>query len=252
MKRALLWVAVGVIGAAALGEIGLRLAGVGDFPTYDANPVTGYIPSANQSGRFMGRDWAFNEHHMGVAQPFEPSAKRDIVLVGDSIVYGGNPYRQADKLGPVMERSMPGSEVWPIGAGSWALRNELAYLAANPDVIRGADAFVFVLNSGDFQEPSVWVTDATHPRRRPVLIAPYLVQRKLPYERRSSSTQIGKNSGQSVPASLHSRPQRGRPLPPHKYEWSRFWMLQDGAPPFTATGYTRHLPEWRLWLMPRG
>lgn len=192
MKRLLLWVGAALVSTVLLLEFGLRAVGAGGFSTYDANDVIGYIPSANQSGRFMGRPWAFNERHMGVAQAFAPSPTRDVVLMGDSIVYGGNPYRQADKLGPVLESLSPGSEVWPIAAGSWALRNELTYLRTNPDVAAGADTFVFVLNSGDLAAPSVWVTDTTHPRKRPLWLTGYIIQRKLlPRERRAEPSDPG-------------------------------------------------------------
>ncbi len=59
--------------------------------------------------------------------------------------------------------------LWPISAGSWALRNELAYLRVNPDVVTQIDALVFVFNSGDFAEASSWKCELTHPRTKPNL-----------------------------------------------------------------------------------
>ena len=75
-------------------------------------------------------DWQFNEKHMG-AGAFVTSAKPDVLLVGDSIVLGGNPLSEVERLGPQLAK-VASQSVWPISAGSWALRNELAYLRANP------------------------------------------------------------------------------------------------------------------------
>jgi len=144
-----------------------------DFPLYEANALIGYIPAANQKGSFLNsHDWQFNEKHMG-AGAFVTSAKPDVLLVGDSIVLGGNPLGEVERLGPQLAK-VTSQSVWPISAGSWALRNELAYLRANPDVVKQIDALVFVFNSGDFAEASSWKCEVTHPRNKPVLALWYL------------------------------------------------------------------------------
>ncbi len=48
------------------------------------------------------------------------SAKPDVLLVG------GNPLGKVERLGPQLAK-VTSQSVWPISAGSWALRNELAY-----------------------------------------------------------------------------------------------------------------------------
>ncbi|WP_262964955.1 hypothetical protein [Methylobacter psychrophilus] len=155
------------------GELLARYIGVVDFPLYDANPVIGYIPTANQNGRFLNsHEWQFNEKHMG-ASIFVTNAEPDVLLVGDSIVLGGNPLTQADRLGPKLQK-VTSYSIWPISAGSWALRNELAYLRANPDVLKQMDAIVFVFNSGDFGDASSWKCELTHPRNKPTLALWYL------------------------------------------------------------------------------
>ncbi|GEM_PF-954228 len=159
-------------------EVGARAVGAVDFPTYDANPVTGYIPTADTAGRLLGRDWVFNEHHMGVAAPFAPSPATDVVLIGDSLVYGTSSYRQDQRLGPNLQ-ALSGVTVWPIGAGSWSVANELAYLDANPEVVAGADRLVFIVNYADIQSGSVWKSDLTHPRRHPLSAVTYLAAKTL-------------------------------------------------------------------------
>jgi hypothetical protein len=176
-------VSVAVLGGLGLAgllaaETGARAIGAVDFATYDVNPVTGYIPTAGTSGRLLGRDWVFNEHHMGAAEPFAPTQATDVVLIGDSLVYGTSAYRQTQRLGPALQ-TLSGVTVWPIGAGSWSVANELAWLNTNPDVVASADRLVFIVNYADIQAGSVWKSDLTHPRHHPVSALAYLAGKKF-------------------------------------------------------------------------
>ncbi|MFA5985208.1 MAG: hypothetical protein WC782_14430 [Methylococcaceae bacterium] len=159
-----------------LAEIAVRLSGITDFPLYDANSQIGYIPKASQSGDFLRTNhWQFNSKNMGAAE-FTPTQAMDNLLIGDSVVLGGNPYRQEDRLGPQLSKFI-GQPVWPISAGSWALRNELSYLRMHPDVVSQSDRFVFVLNGGDFEQASSWSCEKTHPRSRPISAALYVFRK---------------------------------------------------------------------------
>ena len=131
------------------------------LPYYHADNRIGYIPLPNQSGIYRGGRWVLNELSMGTDRPFAPTAGRDILLVGDSIVFGIN-LRQSDKLGAQLEQAT-GARVWPIGVPSWAFQNELQYLRDHPQVVAGADQIVFVLNGADFDRPTSWKADETHP-----------------------------------------------------------------------------------------
>jgi hypothetical protein len=169
-----------VIAALLTAEGGVRALGIVDFALYEANAQIGYIPAANQHGSFLNKnDWQFNALHMG-APAFQPDPARDVLLVGDSLVYGGNTYRQSERLGPTLQTLLQerGGQVWPISAGSWALRNELAYMRLNPQVPASVKRIVFVLNTGDFDNTaSSWACELTHPRTRPVVALWYLVNK---------------------------------------------------------------------------
>lgn len=149
-----------------LAEFALRIAGVTDFPIYD---TIGYVPAPTQSGAFLSKNrWQINERSMG-SGPWQPEGQRDLVLLGDSIVWGGNPLDQPDKLGPQLQ-ALSGNRwlVWSAAAGSWSVRNQLAYLDRYPDVEAEADTLVWVINTNDLaEEPSQWRSDSIHPRSRP-------------------------------------------------------------------------------------
>ena len=169
----------GVVLGLALIEIGIRISGIIDFPLYDADNHIGYIPKPNQSGSFLRtHDWQFNSLSMGATE-FRPTDKdTDTLLIGDSIVLGGNPYKQGDRLGPQLQL-IHGGNVWPISAGSWALRNELVYLNLHPEVVAAVDELIFVLNSGDFAEASSWACEETHPRSYPIYATAYVIKKYI-------------------------------------------------------------------------
>jgi len=175
-RRALRLAGALFVGALLAGECTVRLLGYVDFPVYDADARIGYIPKAGQRGSFMNKnDWVVNEHHMG-AEAFVPGKDGNVLLVGDSVVWGGNPYAQPDRLGPRLQ-ALVKARVWPIAAGSWGLQNQVTYLNDNPGVVRAVDTIVFVSNSGDFGEPSSWTCELSHPQQRPLLALVYLARK---------------------------------------------------------------------------
>lgn len=162
-----------------LGEASVQFFGLVDVPVYEINNQIGYIPAPNQSGAFMrSHTWRFNEYSMG-AGPFQSDSKRfNLLLVGDSLVLGGNPLVESERLGPQLEK-LTGWQVWPISAGSWAMQNELTYMRQHPAILEKMDAIVIVSNSGDFDIPSSWASDLTHPLHQPFPGLIYLVRKYI-------------------------------------------------------------------------
>ena len=147
-------------------ECAARAFRMDDVPLYHADSHIGYIIAPDQTGAFLWTHrWAFNELSMGTSARFKPGLPGSVLLIGDSIVLGGNPFRMEQRLGPQLA-AVTGRPVWPIAAGSWALQNELQYLIDHPQVVRGVDQVVLVSNSADFNEPSSWANELTHPRQR--------------------------------------------------------------------------------------
>lgn len=112
---------------------------------------------------------------MGAGE-FLPSAALDTLLIGDSIVLGGNPLKQQERLGPQLQQLI-GGNVWPISAGSWGMRNELIYLKQHPDVVANVDQIIFVFNKGDFEQASSWACEFTHPRSKPAIATLYVLKK---------------------------------------------------------------------------
>ena len=149
-------------------ELGARAAHVDDVPLYLANNRIGYIIAPNQSGNFLlSHGWAFNELSMGTHMRFRRDVPGSVLLIGDSVVLGGNPFTPTQRLGAQLSKAT-GRTIWPISAGSWALQNELQYVTDHLDVVRNVDQVVLVSNSGDFDDPSSWANELTHPRERHV------------------------------------------------------------------------------------
>ena len=164
-----------VISFALIAEVALRLAGIVVFPTYQVDDVIGYIPAPNQSGVFLNKNrWEINERSMG-SSPWQPDGQHDLLLLGDSLVWGGNSLDQPEKLGQRLQVAVGDRwRVWSASAGSWSVLNELAYLDRFPDVQAETDTLVWALNSGDFSPSrSLWSSDNTHPRDRPTSALAY-------------------------------------------------------------------------------
>lgn len=154
-----------------LAEAGLRMGGAIDFATYDADSKIGYVPKPNQSGSFLNsRDWALNDRAFAARQDWSERSpsKKDMLVVGDSVVWGGNPLSEKERLGPSLQKQLgPSWQVWPASAGGWSIVNELEFMRRNIDVYRSADLVVWVINSGDMQPLATFDSDLAHPRARP-------------------------------------------------------------------------------------
>ena len=158
-----------------LVEVAARQTGMVEFPLYMKDEAVGYIPKPNQHGSFMmNNDWMFNQRSMGTTE-FKPGEKFDILLIGDSIVMGGNPIAQKFRLAPQMEAQGKNLiRVWPVSAASWSSQNAAAYLKKNADILPSIKWVVWVLNSGDFSSFSTWQSNRTQPLQPPFWATWYL------------------------------------------------------------------------------
>lgn len=149
---------IGCFGLLCLAEMLVRLSGITNCATYLVDSSIGYIPKPSQQGVFLDRNhWAFNDRSMGTENPWNPTARPNILLIGNSIIMGGNPYDQKDKLGPLLQQDIgEGYAVWPIAAGGWTNVNETVYLNRNPDVVQAAHYFIWEYMSGGLSGLTEW------------------------------------------------------------------------------------------------
>lgn len=175
------WVALGVISLLGLTESVIRQAGAISFPVYVRSAEFGYAPGRNQQGTFLATNrWVFNDRGMGVERPWNPSKLTDILLIGNSIVMGGNPYDHKDKLTPQLQARLGNDcPVWPVAAGGWSTVNEMRFLQANPDLMTGTDFFIWAQMPGQMQALNPWVSENVHPTQAPLWATGYVVRKAL-------------------------------------------------------------------------
>lgn len=164
-----------------ISECGLRLAGITDFPIFYVDPSLGYVPRPSQSGRFLDRNrWSFNERSMATDAAWNPASGSNLLLIGNSIVQGGNPIDQEDRLGTVLQNNLGKDlKVWPIAAGGWSNLNEVNYLRRFDDIALSADFFVWEYMAGGLSEVSKWRGEYLTPTSHPWLASWYVTRRYI-------------------------------------------------------------------------
>jgi hypothetical protein len=169
---------IGLAAFVLLAEVGLRLSGITNFPIYEVDEKIGYIPAHDQAGLFIHKNhWVVNDLNMGVAEKWAPHGKKDAFLIGDSLVWGGNPLDQPAKLGPQLQQKAPNWKIWPVSAGSWSVANPLIWMKRHPQATAEMDSLIWIINSGDFAPASQWKSDDTHPRARPTSALDYVLKK---------------------------------------------------------------------------
>jgi hypothetical protein len=170
---------VAVLGLFVLTEAALRSAGAVDFPIYHVDDGIGYLPEPNQSGSFLRtHSWVFNDRSMGTREHWNPAGHPNILLIGNSVVMGGNPYDQKHKLGPLLQRDIGADyALWPIAAGGWTNVNEMVYLRRNPDVAASPRLFIWEYMSGGLSAPNSWHGEYVFPTKRPRYATWYVFRR---------------------------------------------------------------------------
>jgi len=82
--------------------------------------------SPNQHGWFRNHDaWFFNNRHMENISNWSPEIHPNLLLIGNSIVLGGDTFKPEDRLWPLLEKDLGGRyTVWPVAANTWTNVNE--------------------------------------------------------------------------------------------------------------------------------
>jgi hypothetical protein len=123
-------------------------------------------------------DWYFNDKSMPVKETWKPDRGANILLIGNSIVMGGNPYKQSDKLvSRIQGRLDADKKVWPIAAGGWSQPNEIAYLKRHPELARENNYLAWEYMPGGLSFISSWRGEYVFPTQRPFYATWYFLRR---------------------------------------------------------------------------
>jgi len=115
---------------------------------------------------------------MGTDKKWNPTERPNILLIGNSIVMGGNPYDQKDKLGTLIQEQVGNRyNVWPIAAGGWTNVNETVYLKRNADVGQATYFFLWEYMIGGLSARSTWLGEYVFPKEHPIWGSWYVLQR---------------------------------------------------------------------------
>lgn len=180
------WFKFGLIAIALIGitvEIALHALGAVDFPIYDIDDKIGYVPKADQQGHFLNKnDWVLNNRALGTVHqwPTDSLNKNNVMLVGDSVVWGGNPLKQKDKLGDQLEKRLGSNfAVWPASAGGWSAANEIEMINHNLDIYQQSSSVVWFINSGDFSPLAESAGPLIHPNKTIICATCFYVQKYM-------------------------------------------------------------------------
>lgn len=149
-------------------ELFLRFMGALDFPIYQSEEDGHYFLKSNQNGVFLNKNRWFvnssgfnNKEEIDLARPY-------IMLVGDSVVYGGNPIDYEDRIGFKLEKEIS-QHVYIGGLGGWSLYNEMKFINKNLNVAKNANLLVIQYDNGDLSGlAKVSPGNGLHPLTKPV------------------------------------------------------------------------------------
>lgn len=133
------------------GELAGRYYGLTSFPLYQASEAYEYIHIPNQKVRIYGKWYETNEFSMR-SKPLLPTDTTVVLLIGDSIINGGNATDHDSLASSILEerlsRYFSGRvRVLNIAESSWGPDNAAAYIKEHG--IFNADLILLVFSSAD-------------------------------------------------------------------------------------------------------
>ena len=152
------WIPGGAIALLVATELTLRFAfGLGTPVLIQADPQTGYRFKPNQKIFRFGKKVEYNQYSQRSEPiaPEKPSGKLRILMVGDSVLNGGNPTDQSQTIAELFEAKLAASgqkaEILNASAGSWGIGNQLGYLREFGTF--NADAVILQIGTHDLTQP---------------------------------------------------------------------------------------------------
>lgn len=157
-------------------EISIRYMGVVSFPLYTIDSKKHYYLNPDQSGTFLNKNkWFVNSNGFNNKEQIDTS-KPYIMLVGDSVVYGGNPVDYNDRIGYQLD-SILDKNVYIGAVGGWSLYNEIEFINKNIDIANRSDFIVIQYDNGDLDDYAKSVGGLVHPTQKPYLATYFLLEK---------------------------------------------------------------------------
>ncbi|MDJ1183666.1 SGNH/GDSL hydrolase family protein [Roseofilum casamattae] len=166
-----------LLAAVILAECSLRFGlGLGNPALVQADVQTGYRFQPNQNIWRFGKQIIYNQYSQR-SEPIELEKSPDsfrILMVGDSVLNGGNPIDQSDIISEILENYLENSghraEVLNASSGSWGLGNQKGYIEKFG--LFDSDPIILQIGVHDLLQPTS-TSDAVgsiyFPNRRPIL-----------------------------------------------------------------------------------
>ncbi len=137
-------------------ELGLRLLGARNMVLYERDEAAGYRVKPMQDVRVAGKRVVVNEWGVRDARPFfkRSAGLRRIVVLGDSVTWGGLGIDQSDAFTSVLERRLPDCEVINAGVNGYSVTQMVRLYQTH---LKGLDpdmVMVFAIPR-DFERPPV-------------------------------------------------------------------------------------------------
>lgn len=188
----------GVITILFLAEIIGRFYGLTSYPVFISDPDFEYISAPNQNTMIYRNNFITNEY----SQRSKPIAKNDsivILLMGDSVIYGGNQNDQNDISSTILENYLTDYflkriRVLNISSKSWGPDNCAAYLKRYGTF--HAKQIILVVSSHDYHdnmtfEKIVGINNDSHPSKNYYFACQKLIEKGVQY--------LGFNKVKNVP-----------------------------------------------------
>lgn len=168
-----------IVAIILMAEAVLQFCGLMDFPIYRRSPDVGYFLSPGQSGAFLNKNkWYVDRQGLNNDREFSSRPPYSIII-GDSVVYGGNPVDYHDRIGAITSLKSA-RDVWVAALGGWSLYNELAFINAHRNIVLGAESLIFVFDAGDLDGLAPWGGELVHPTKKPHSALVYLFRKYMP------------------------------------------------------------------------
>lgn len=109
---------------------------------------------------------------------FTQGQPKTFLFIGNSIVYGGNSFKQTDKLFSLLQDNVGEKlDIVPVAVGGWTQLNEIAFFKRHHGLVTTAQSFGWEYMSGGLSRATPWAGEYVFPTRRPDCVVCYAALR---------------------------------------------------------------------------